>query len=91
MLLYTKYIKIIHIIYILLQDNKINSLQILKTECDAIKSKAVVKYSSVIRPANFAHLQCNTDLNLPPSNWLSSAAESYGLQHMFSHSDGFSR
>lgn len=66
-------------------------LKISKTECDTIKSQAVVKYSSVLRPANFAHLQCNTDLNLPPSNWLSSAAESYGLRHMFSHSDGFSR
>lgn len=71
--------------------NKMNSLQISKTKCDTIKSKAVVKYSPVIRPANFAHLQCNTDLNLPPSNWLSSAAESYGLQHIFSNSDGFSR
>lgn len=68
-----------------------NSLEISKTECDTIKSKAVVKYSSVLRPPNFAHLQCNTDLNLPPSNWLSSAAESYGLRHMLSHSDGFSR
>jgi hypothetical protein len=68
-----------------------NSLQVSKTESHTIKSKAVVKYSSVLRPANFAHLQCNTDLNLPPSNWLSSAAESYGLQHMSSHSDGFSR
>jgi len=62
-----------------------------KKECDTIKSKAIVKYSSVLRPANFAHLQCNTDLNMPPSNWLSSAAESYGLQHVISHSDGFSR
>lgn len=68
-----------------------NSLQVSKTECHNIKSKAVVKYSSVLRPANFAHLQCNTNLNLPPSNWLSSTAESYGLQHMSSHSDGFSR
>lgn len=68
-----------------------NSLQVSKNEFDAIKSKAVVKYSSVLRPANFAHLQCNTDLNLPPSNWLSSTAESYGLRHMFNHSEGFSR
>ncbi|VVC32394.1 Hypothetical protein CINCED_3A025206 [Cinara cedri] len=67
-----------------------DSFQISKTKCDTIKSKAVVKYSSVLRPANFAHLQCNTDLNLPPSNWLSSTAESYGLGHIFSHSDGFS-
>ncbi|KAL4111775.1 hypothetical protein QTP88_015664 [Uroleucon formosanum] len=72
------------------KNNKMNSLQISKTEFDTIKSKAIVKYSSVLRPPNFAHLQCNTDLNLPPSNWLSSAAESYGLRHMLSHSDGFS-
>jgi hypothetical protein len=56
-----------------------------------VKSAAVVKYSSVQSYANFALLQCNTDLNLPPSNWLSSSAESYGLQYVSSHSSGFSR
>ncbi|XP_050543387.1 erythroid differentiation-related factor 1 isoform X2 [Daktulosphaira vitifoliae] len=71
-------------------NDKMKSLQVSKSECEAINSKAIVKYSSVLRPANFAHLQCNTDLNLPPSNWLSSAAESYGLRHVPSHSDGFS-
>lgn len=45
-----------------------------------VKSTAVVKYSAVQNPATFAELQCNTNLNLPPSNWLSSSAESYGLQ-----------
>ncbi|XP_069671466.1 erythroid differentiation-related factor 1 [Periplaneta americana] len=55
-----------------------------------VKSTAVVKYSSVQSLANFALLQCNTDLNLPPSNWLSSSAESYGLQYVPSHSSGFS-
>jgi hypothetical protein len=56
-----------------------------------VKSTAVVKYSSVQSYANFSLLQCNTDLNLPPSNWLSSSAESYGLQYVSSHSSGFSR
>lgn len=55
-----------------------------------VKSTAVVKYSSVQSYANFALLQCNTDLNLPPSNWLRSSAESYGLQYVPSHSSGFS-
>ncbi|XP_054259203.1 erythroid differentiation-related factor 1 isoform X2 [Macrosteles quadrilineatus] len=55
-----------------------------------VKSRAVVKYSAVQAPANFARLQCNTDLNLPPSNWLTSSAESYGLQHVLCKSTGFS-
>lgn len=55
-----------------------------------VKSTAVVKYSAVPTPATFAQLQCNTDLNLPPSNWLSSSAESYGLQSVWSQSSGFS-
>lgn len=50
-----------------------------------------MKYSAVQVPSNFARLQCNTDLNLPPSNWLTSTAESYGLQHVLSKSTGFSR
>lgn len=56
-----------------------------------VKSTAVVKYSAVQVPGTFARLQCNTDLNLPPSNWLSSSAELYGLQHVLCHSKGFSR
>lgn len=55
-----------------------------------VKSTAVVKYTAVQVPVKFARLQCNTDLNLPPSNWLSSSAETYGLQHVLSHSTGFS-
>ncbi|XP_036151294.1 erythroid differentiation-related factor 1 isoform X2 [Monomorium pharaonis] len=55
-----------------------------------VKSTAVVKYSTVQTPATYAQLQCNTDLNLPPSNWLSSSAESYGLQNVWSQSTGFS-
>lgn len=57
----------------------------------SVKSTAVVKYSAVDSPAAFALLQCNTDLNLPPANWLSSSAESYGLQYVLSNSSGFSR
>ncbi|KAH0944645.1 hypothetical protein HN011_004591 [Eciton burchellii] len=55
-----------------------------------VKSTAVVKYSAVQIPATYAQLQCNTDLNLPPSNWLSSSVESYGLQNVWSQSTGFS-
>lgn len=57
---------------------------------EAVKSTAVVKYTAVQTPATFAQLQCNTDLNHPPSNWLSSSAESYGLQSVWSHNSGFS-
>ncbi|CAH1982006.1 unnamed protein product [Acanthoscelides obtectus] len=61
----------------------------VSTENEEIKSTAIVKYS-VPKPAQFMKLQCNTDLNLPPSNWLSSSADSYGLQQVLSHSKGFS-
>lgn len=57
---------------------------------DEVKSRAIVKYSAP-KPATFAKLQYNTDLNLPPSNWLSSSADSYGLQRVISHPKGFSR
>ncbi len=60
-------------------------------EHNSVKSTAVVKYSAVDTPASFALLQCNTDLNLPPANWLSSSAESYGLQYVLSNTTGFSR
>merc|ERR1719167_470531 len=36
----------------------------------AIQSTAVVKYSSSSDPAPLARLAEQTDLNLPPSNWL---------------------
>lgn len=55
-----------------------------------IKSTAIVKYS-VPKPAQFLRLKCNTDLNLPPSNWLSNSADSYGLQHVLYQQKGFSR
>lgn len=56
----------------------------------AVKSTAVVKYTAVQSPVGYAKLQCNTDLNLPPSNWLSSNIDSYGLKQILSHSTGFS-
>ncbi|KAH1012911.1 erythroid differentiation-related factor 1 [Dendroctonus ponderosae] len=56
---------------------------------EKVKSRAVVKFSAP-KPATFAKLQCNTDLNLPPSNWLSSSADSYGLQRVIYHQKGFS-
>lgn len=55
-----------------------------------VKSTAIVKYS-IPKPAQFMKLQCNTDLNLPPSNWLSSSGDTYGLQHVMHHPKGFSR
>lgn len=57
----------------------------------SVKSTAIVKYAAVESPATFALLECNTDLNLPPANWLSSSAESYGLQYVLSNSTEFSR
>ncbi|KAK9871242.1 hypothetical protein WA026_011517 [Henosepilachna vigintioctopunctata] len=54
-----------------------------------IRSTAVVKYS-VPKVENFVELQCNTNLNLPPSNWLSDSADSYGLQRVSRGQEGFS-
>ncbi|XP_018323253.1 erythroid differentiation-related factor 1 isoform X2 [Agrilus planipennis] len=56
---------------------------------EEVKSKAVVKYS-VPCPSKFTKLQCNTDLNLPPSNWLSSSIDYYGLQQVLYHPGEFS-
>ncbi|XP_076260625.1 erythroid differentiation-related factor 1 isoform X2 [Rhynchophorus ferrugineus] len=60
-----------------------------ESELEKIKSRAVVKYSAP-KPATFAKLQFNTDLNSPPSNWLSNSADSYGLQRVPYHQKGFS-
>uniref|UniRef100_A0A1A9URR3 Erythroid differentiation-related factor 1 n=1 Tax=Glossina austeni TaxID=7395 RepID=A0A1A9URR3_GLOAU len=56
---------------------------------ETVKSKAVVKFSQVQVPAKFNRLECNTNLNLPPSNWLTSADNSYGLHQALYHSPGF--
>ncbi|GBP19298.1 Erythroid differentiation-related factor 1 [Eumeta japonica] len=52
-----------------------------------IKSTAVVKYTAVQSPVGYARLQCNTDLNLPPSNW-STAIDSYGLKQILTQNSG---
>ncbi|KAL0269089.1 UNVERIFIED_CONTAM: hypothetical protein PYX00_006926 [Menopon gallinae] len=59
-------------------------------DLESVKSAAVVKYSAAEAPALYTRLRCNTNLNLPPSNWLSSTAETYGLQSSLVHRSGFS-
>ncbi|XP_075164289.1 erythroid differentiation-related factor 1 [Haematobia irritans] len=56
---------------------------------ETVKSKAVVKFSQVQSPVKFNRLECNTNLNLPPSNWLTSADSNYGLQQALYHNPGF--
>ncbi|XP_065360485.1 erythroid differentiation-related factor 1 [Calliphora vicina] len=56
---------------------------------ETVKSKAVVKFSQVQVPVKFNRLECNTNLNLPPSNWLTTADNSYGLHQALYHSPGF--
>ncbi|XP_011179786.2 erythroid differentiation-related factor 1 [Zeugodacus cucurbitae] len=53
-----------------------------------VKSKAVVKFSAVQVPVSFNRLQCNTNLNLPPSNWLTTSDKS-GLHQALYQSPGF--
>ncbi|XP_058451022.1 erythroid differentiation-related factor 1 [Malaya genurostris] len=59
-------------------------------EKEQVKSNAIVRFLNVQSVAPFARLKCNTDLNLPPSNWLSNSANSYGLGQSLSHQRGFS-
>ncbi|CAH0597621.1 unnamed protein product [Chrysodeixis includens] len=54
-----------------------------------IKSTAVVKYTAFQSPVGYARLQCNTDLNMPPSNW-SAAIDSYGMKQILAGTPGFS-
>lgn len=49
---------------------------------EEVNSRAVVKYSAPSLPPTFFTLKCNTDLNLPPSNWLHHLHQSYGMQEM---------
>lgn len=44
-----------------------------------VKSTAVVKYCAVDTPAPYAELESNTDLNLPPANWLRAVHGHQGL------------
>ncbi|XP_044761246.1 erythroid differentiation-related factor 1 [Coccinella septempunctata] len=64
------------------EENAQQSESVGNMENAEIKSRAVVKYS-VPRPPEYVKLQCNTNLNLPPAHWLSSSADSYGLQKAF--------
>ncbi|XP_053619855.1 erythroid differentiation-related factor 1 [Plodia interpunctella] len=54
-----------------------------------VKSTAVVKYTAFQSPVGYARLQCNTDLNLPPSNW-GAAIDSYGLKQILTSGTGLS-
>ncbi|CAK1540939.1 unnamed protein product [Leptosia nina] len=53
-----------------------------------VKSTAVVKYTAFQSPVGYARLQCNTDLNLPPSNW--GGIDSYGLKQILTRGTGLS-
>lgn len=57
---------------------------------EEVKSRAIVKFS-VPKPAQFQKLKCNTDLNLPPPNWLSNSVDPFGLQHLLYHQKGYTR
>uniref|UniRef100_A0A182QN91 Erythroid differentiation-related factor 1 n=1 Tax=Anopheles farauti TaxID=69004 RepID=A0A182QN91_9DIPT len=54
-----------------------------------VKSNAIVRFSIVQSTVPFGRLKCNTNLNTPPSNWLSNSANSYGLGQFLSHQTGF--
>uniref|UniRef100_T1GV09 EDRF1 N-terminal domain-containing protein n=1 Tax=Megaselia scalaris TaxID=36166 RepID=T1GV09_MEGSC len=59
------------------------------TSNDDVKSKAIQLYSHV-QPVQFNKLRCNTNLNLPPSNWLTSSSPiSYNLHQALYNSPGF--
>ncbi|XP_045525694.1 erythroid differentiation-related factor 1 [Pieris brassicae] len=53
-----------------------------------VKSTAVVKYTAFQSPVGYARLQCNTDLNLPPSNW--GGIDTYGLKQILTRGTGLS-
>lgn len=57
-----------------------------------VKSKAVQLFSNVLQPVKFNKLQCNTNLHLPPSNWLTSSNPvSFNLHQALYNSPGFVR
>ncbi|KAH8257625.1 hypothetical protein KR038_005752, partial [Drosophila bunnanda] len=58
-------------------------------ELDVVKSQAVIKLSPVPLPAHFKRLECNTNLNLPPLNWLTTSHSSHGLHQALYQSAGF--
>ncbi|XP_030572363.1 erythroid differentiation-related factor 1 [Drosophila novamexicana] len=58
-------------------------------ELEAVKSQAIIKLSPVQVPAHFKRLECNTNLNLPPLNWLTTSHSSHGLHQALYQSAGF--
>ncbi|TDG53032.1 hypothetical protein AWZ03_000575 [Drosophila navojoa] len=58
-------------------------------ELEAVKSQAIIKLSPVQVPAHFKRLECNTNLNLPPLNWLTTSHSSHGLHQALYQSGGF--
>ncbi|XP_055309176.1 erythroid differentiation-related factor 1 isoform X2 [Sitodiplosis mosellana] len=74
----------------MVEELKISECLSSHDEENPIKSVATVKHQIVRSPGNFSKLKCNTDLNIPPSNWLSSSFNSYGLQQALSQATGFS-
>ncbi|XP_014679884.1 PREDICTED: erythroid differentiation-related factor 1-like [Priapulus caudatus] len=62
------------------EENEELFAQNLGASAGDVKSKAVVKYSSVRTPAKFCELQSNTDLNNPPSNWLRRQGAKFGVK-----------
>lgn len=54
-----------------------------------MKSQAIIKLSPVQVPAHFKRLECNTNLNLPPLNWLTTSHSSHGLHQALYQSGGF--
>jgi len=55
-----------------------------------IKSKSTLIYSSV-QNANFIRHNYDTNLNLPPLNWLKNEGESYGIRYKTGDLHDFSR
>ena len=57
-----------------------------------VKSQAVVKYSEYQNPVSYAQLDPETNLNLPPSNWLRTNRQyPRGIVPHFEKSSDFSR
>ncbi|XP_034103681.1 erythroid differentiation-related factor 1 [Drosophila albomicans] len=56
---------------------------------EAVKSQAIIKLSPVQVPAHFKRLECNTNLNLPPLNWLTTSHSSHGLHQALYQNAGF--
>lgn len=70
--------------FFLLQTENFHEINPTKKE---VKSNSLVKFEAT-KLAQFSRLQCNTDLNLPPSNWLS---DTFGLKHAVHPASGFTR